>query len=68
MTTSLRQRMLQDLQIAGLSERTQEAYLRAVRQLADHFHTPPDRLSEWNGSRNSPVRPWTIGTRPHSTL
>jgi integrase/recombinase XerD len=46
MTTSLRQRMLQDLQIAGLSERTQEAYLRAVRQLADHFHTPLDRLTE----------------------
>jgi site-specific recombinase XerD len=38
--------MHQDLQLAGLSERTQEAYLRAVRQLADHFHTPPDRLSE----------------------
>jgi hypothetical protein len=38
--------MLQDLQLAGLSERTQEAYLRSVRQLADHFHTPPDRLSE----------------------
>ena len=45
-TTALRQRMLQDLQLAGLSQRTQEAYLRAVRQLADHFHTPPDRLSE----------------------
>jgi site-specific recombinase XerD len=38
--------MLHDLQLAGLSERTQEAYVRAVRQLADHFHTPPDRLSE----------------------
>jgi site-specific recombinase XerD len=38
--------MHQDLQLAGLSERTQEAYLRAVRQLADHFHAPPDRLSE----------------------
>jgi integrase/recombinase XerD len=46
MTTALRQRMHQDLQLAGLSERTQEAYLRAVRQLADHFHTRPDRLSE----------------------
>jgi hypothetical protein len=45
-TTELRNRMHQDLQLAGLSERTQEAYLRAVRQLADHFHTPPDRLSE----------------------
>jgi site-specific recombinase XerD len=38
--------MLQDLQLAGLSERTQEAYLRAVRQLAAHYHIPPDRLSE----------------------
>jgi site-specific recombinase XerD len=46
MTTALRQRMHHDLQLAGLSERTCEAYLRAVRQLADHFHTPPDRLSE----------------------
>ena len=46
MITALCQRMLQDLQLAGLSERTQEAYLRAVRQLAEHFHTPPDRLSE----------------------
>jgi integrase/recombinase XerD len=46
MTTQLRQRMRQDLQLAGLSEGTQGAYLRAVRQLADHFHTPPDRLSE----------------------
>ena len=46
MTSSLRHRMTQDLQLAGLSERTQDAYLRAVRQLADHFHTPPDRLTE----------------------
>ena len=46
MSTTLRLRMQQDLQLAGLSERTQEAYLRAVRQLADHFHTPPDRLGE----------------------
>ena len=46
MTTALRRRMHQDLQLAGLSERTQEAYLRAVRQLAAHYHTPPDRLSE----------------------
>jgi len=38
--------MLQDLQLAGLSERTQEAYVCAVRQLAAHYHTPPDRLGE----------------------
>jgi integrase/recombinase XerD len=46
MTTALRRKMHQDLQLAGLSDRTQEAYLRAVRQLADHFHTSPDRLTE----------------------
>ena len=46
MTSELRRRMSHDLQLAGLSERTQDAYLRAVRMLADHFHTPPDRLSE----------------------
>jgi Phage integrase, N-terminal SAM-like domain len=46
MITALRQRMLQALQLSGLSEHTQEAYLRAVRQLANHLHTPPDRLCE----------------------
>ena len=46
MITVLRQRMFQDLQLAGLSERTQDTYLRDVRQLADHFHFPSGRLSE----------------------
>jgi integrase/recombinase XerD len=46
MTTALRNRMHQDLQLAGLSEGTQKTYLRAVRQLANHYHTPPDSLSE----------------------
>lgn len=45
-TTTLRERMRQDLQLAGLGERTQEAYLRAVRQLAAHFRQPPDQLAE----------------------
>jgi integrase/recombinase XerD len=45
-TTPLREQMRAELQLAGLSERTQEAYLRAVRQLAEHFHTPPDQLTE----------------------
>jgi site-specific recombinase XerD len=45
-TTTLRDRMTQDLQLAGLSERTQEAYVRAVRQLARHYGQSPDRLSE----------------------
>jgi hypothetical protein len=45
-TTPLRERMRQELQLAGLSERTQEAYLRAVRQLATHFGRPPDQVTE----------------------
>ena len=44
--TTLRDQMTQDLQIAGLSEPTQEAYLRAVRQLADHYGQAPDGLAE----------------------
>jgi site-specific recombinase XerD len=44
--SALRQQMLQDLQLGGLSEHTQEAYVRAVQQLAAHFHLPPDQLSE----------------------
>ena len=46
MSTALRKKMHQDLQLAGLSEGTQDVYLRAVRQLAVHFHTPPDVLNE----------------------
>jgi len=38
--------MLEDMQLRGLSARTQECYVAAVRQLADHFHTPPGRLTE----------------------
>lgn len=33
----LRRRYLEDLQLAGLSKRTQEAYVRAVRQLGEYF-------------------------------
>ena len=46
MSITLRQRMHQDLQLAGLAEGTQKAYLRAVRQLAAHFHKPPDQITE----------------------
>jgi hypothetical protein len=45
-TTPLRERMRQELQLAGLSERTYEAYLRAVCQLATHFGKPPDHVTE----------------------
>jgi integrase/recombinase XerD len=45
-TTALREQMRADLQLAGLSERTQEAYLYAVAKLAQHFGRPPDQLRE----------------------
>ena len=44
--TELRKRMIESLQLRGLSERTQEAYVRAVRQLADHYHKSPDLITE----------------------
>lgn len=44
--TPLRQRMIEDMQLRGLSVRTQETYVRAVRQIAEHYSTPPDRLTE----------------------
>jgi len=44
--TELRKRMIESLQLRALSERTQEAYVRAVRQLADHCHKSPDLITE----------------------
>jgi integrase/recombinase XerD len=44
--TELRKRMIECLQLRGLSERTQDSYVRAVRQLAEHYHKSPDLLSE----------------------
>ena len=45
--SDLRNRMIQDLKLAGLSERgTDKVYLRAVRQLAGYYMLPPDQLNE----------------------
>ena len=44
--TALRQRMIEDLQLRGLSTMTQTCYVRAVRQLAEHYGKPPDQISE----------------------
>lgn len=44
--TELRQRMIESLQLRGMSERTQEMYVRAVRQLAQHYHKSPDLITE----------------------
>ena len=44
--TSLRHRMLEDLQLRGLAPTTQQCYLDAVRQLAHHYRRPPEQLSD----------------------
>lgn len=44
--TPLARRMLQDLQLAGLAARTQEAYLRAVRKVAQWLHKSPQEATE----------------------
>lgn len=44
--SELRQRMIECLQLRGLSERTQESYVRAVRQLSEHYHKRPDLITE----------------------
>jgi len=44
--TALRQKMIEDMQLRGFAERTQEAYLSAVRQLAKHYHKSPDQIDE----------------------
>jgi site-specific recombinase XerD len=38
--------MIEDMQLRGFSARTQECYVAAVRQLAQHFHRSPDQLGE----------------------
>jgi site-specific recombinase XerD len=38
--------MIESLQLQGYSLRTQECYLRAVRQLAEHYHKSPDLIDE----------------------
>jgi integrase/recombinase XerD len=42
----LRQQMLAALHLSGKGERTQEAYVREVRLLAQFYHKSPDRISE----------------------
>jgi site-specific recombinase XerD len=42
----LSQKMETDMQLHGLSAQTQEAYVRAVRQLAKHYQRSPDRIIE----------------------
>jgi site-specific recombinase XerD len=38
--------MLEDMQLGGLAERTQQSYVRAVRQLAEYYGKSPEQISE----------------------
>jgi len=38
--------MIEDMQLRGLAEKTQESYLRVVRQLAEYYRKTPDQISE----------------------
>ena len=44
--STLRKRMIQDMQLRGFSPRTQESYARAVRKLAEHYHKSPDLVAD----------------------
>src|SRR5262245_52515267 len=42
--TQLREKMLEELERRNYAHRTAKTYLRIVRDFAQHFHQPPDRL------------------------
>jgi hypothetical protein len=44
--TPLRQRMIEDMRLSGLSARTQQVYIDGVRGLAAHYKRSPDLLTE----------------------
>ncbi len=44
--TTLRQRMIEDMQLRGLAPRTQQSYVCAVQQLAAHYRKSPEQITE----------------------
>jgi integrase/recombinase XerD len=44
--SSLRQRMIEDMQLRGLAPRTQISSLQAVQQFASYYRKPPDPITE----------------------
>lgn len=46
MSTPLRQKMIEDMQLRGLAERTQASYVAAVRGLAEYYGKSPAKISE----------------------
>jgi site-specific recombinase XerD len=46
MMTPLRQRMIEDMELRGLSPATRQRYIEAIRGLAKYYHQSPDLLTE----------------------
>lgn len=44
--TALRRRMLEDMQLQGLTQGTQHVYVHGVQALAQYYHQAPDQLTE----------------------
>jgi integrase/recombinase XerD len=44
--STLREKMLEDLQLRGITPRTQKRYIREVRDLANYFKKSPEELAE----------------------
>ena len=44
--SKLRERMIRDMDLAGLTQRTQTEYIRAVRQLINRYGVSPVKISE----------------------
>ncbi len=46
MSQDYTQQSMRALQLAGMSERTQQAYTRSIRMLVDFYGKAPDRITE----------------------
>ncbi len=44
--TKLRERMIEDMQLRGLAENTQKAYMKSVKYLAEYYRKSPDTITE----------------------
>ncbi len=42
----VRERMIEDMKLRGLAPTTQDRYLHAIKTLAEHYHRPPDKITE----------------------
>jgi integrase/recombinase XerD len=60
--TSLRRRMLEDLQLRGLAPKTQPCDLDAVSQLTRYYHRPPDQL------RDEELRQYVLSLRQEKNV